>query len=343
MEGAVKELALQLAYLSGMGRLLAARRGGVGVILGFERVRPAGQQAFRPLARREITPERLDQLCTALRRWHFEVVTLDEAIRRAQQPTGGRRFAVLTFDGAYRDAASHGAPVLARHRYPSTHFVPTGFVDGIAPMWWLALEQVIARHDRISLVVDRAERHFEVGTPRLKQELYAFLEDWMRMLAPAELSHAINDLGRRYSVDVAGLSRAAAMQWPDLRALARDPLIEIGSATVSYPALSALNAGAALREMRMGRQVAEAALGREVRHFAYPFGDERAIGRREIGLAAEAGLASAVTAQARVVHPQDSGVPFALPRIGWDGRRRSLRALRVLTSGMLGHKAEKPQ
>jgi len=339
LQGGIEQLLLQLAYFGGLGRVLAAHRGGVGVILGFERVRPAGRQAFQPLKRREITPKLFDRLCAALRRWKFEVVGLDEALRRIQEPVQSRRFAVLTFDGAYRDVATYAAPVLARHGYPSTIFVPTGFVDGIAPMWWLALEQVVLRHDRVSLVVDRVERHFDVGGTRSKYELYAYLEGWLRTLPPPELSHAINDLGRRYSVDVAGLTRAAAMQWPDLRALSRDPLLEIGSATVGYPVLSALNAAAADREMRMGRQVAEAALDRAVRHFAFPYGDDRSFGRREIALAEEAGFASAVTTQARVIRPRDAAAPFALPRICWDGRRRSLRALRVLTSGILGRRA----
>ncbi len=347
MNGVIRELALQLAYFSGMSRLLAARRGGVGVILRFERVRPVSRQAFQPLRRSEITPERLDRLCTALRRWKFEVVTLDEALRRTQEPVQdlaqglaqGRRFAVLTFDGGYRDVVTHAAPVLARHQYPLTVYVPTGFIDGIAPMWWLALEQVILRHDRIGLVVNGAERHFELSGTRQKQELFSFLGGWMRSLAPAELSHAIGDLCRRYSVDAAALSRAAALQWLDLRALARDPQVEIGSATVSYPVLTTLDTATAAREMRMGRQVAEAALDHAVKHFAFPFGDRASIGHREIRLAEEAGFASAVTTQARVVRPQDPASPYALPRLSWDGRRRSLRAMRVLTAGLLGERS----
>ncbi len=338
----LRKMAVSLAYFSGAARILAARRGGIGAILRFQRIRPARRDAFQPLRSGEITPERLDRLCSALRRWKFEVVPLDEAVRRAMEPgAGGRRFVALTFDGAYRDVATHASPVLVRHEVPYTIFVPTGFVDGIAPIWWLALEQVILRHDRISLVVERAERHFEIARTRQKYELYLFLEGWMRTLAPSDLAHVVQDLCRRYSVDLTRLSRGAAMQWPDIRALARDPLVEIGSATVSYPVLTTLTSSAALREMKMGRQVVEAALDRAVKHFAYPFGDPRSVGRREISLAQEAGFASAALAQARVVRAHDAGAPYALPRISWDGRWRSLRTLRVLTSGMLGEGAVK--
>ena len=50
----------------------------------------------------------------------------------------------------------------------------------------------------------------------------------------------------------------------------------IGSATVNYPVLSNLKDADALREMAMGKAVAEAAFHRDVRHFAYPFGDRDA-------------------------------------------------------------------
>ena len=63
------------------------------------------------------------------------------------------------------------------------------------------------------------------------------------------------------------------MDWDDLAKLAADPLVTIGSATVNYPVLSNLQDADAQREIAMGKAVAEAAFHRDVRHFAYPFGD----------------------------------------------------------------------
>ena len=334
-QGAPSGLALQLAYFSGVARLLEARRGGHGAILRLQRVRPEQSARFQPLKAREITPELLERLVRALRRWRFDIVSVEDAVSRVDGPAARRRFVCLTFDGAYRDVVAHAYPVLARHDVPFTVYVPTGFVDGIAPMWWLALQQVIAGHDRISLVMDRRERHFDVAEIADKHDLYGFLATWMRRLAPAELSHAINDLCSRYSVDLATTSRAAAMEWVDLRRLALDARVTIGTATVNYPALAAMPDAVALREMTMGRQVAEAALGRPLPHFAYPFGGPDTAGPREARLAAEAGFGSAVTAQAGVVWGRERSHLLALPRISWDGRRPSLRALRVMLSGIM--------
>ena len=84
-------------------------------------------------------------------------------------------------------------------------------------------KQVIARENRISLVMDRKERRFDIASTSEKYQLYEFLEGWMRSLAPPDLSAAIKDLCTRYSVDLAALSREASMDWDDLAKLAADP------------------------------------------------------------------------------------------------------------------------
>ena len=50
-------------------------------------------------------------------------------------------------------------------------------------------------------------------------------------------------------------------------------------------------------------------------------------------MAEEAGFTSAVSAIPGIVEPAGRTNLRALPRIAWDGRRRSLRIMRVLLSG----------
>jgi peptidoglycan/xylan/chitin deacetylase (PgdA/CDA1 family) len=156
----------------------------------------------------------------------------------------------------------------------------------------------------------------------------------MRSLTPSDLSIAINDLCKRYSVNLATLSQQAMMDWDDLAKLAADPLVTIGSATVNYPVLSNLRDADATREMTMGRAVAQAAFHRDVRHFAYPFGDRASFARKHVQMAEEAGFASAASTIAGIVQAEARTNLHALPRIAWDGRRRSLRIMRVLLSGI---------
>jgi peptidoglycan/xylan/chitin deacetylase (PgdA/CDA1 family) len=326
-------LGLELAYFSGVPWLRGRETGGAGVILRFERVRPPQPARFQPLKSREISPKFLDSAILALKRWKYDIVAMDEVCRRAVALAAARRFVCLTFDGGYKDLITSAYPVLAKHGVPFSVYVPTAFPDGVGEAWWLALEQVIARENRISLMMDRKEQRFNTEIPSEKYQLYAFLEGWMRSLTPSDLAIAIKDLCTRYSVDLAAVSREASMDWNDLAKLAADPNVTFGSATVNYPILSNLKDAEALREMTMGRAVAEAAFRRDVGHFAYPFGDRGAWRRQHVVMAVEAGFASAVSTISGVVEAEGGTNLHALPRVAWDGRQRSLRALRVILSG----------
>jgi peptidoglycan/xylan/chitin deacetylase (PgdA/CDA1 family) len=326
-------LRLELAYFSGLPWLRGRGAGGAGVILRFERVRPRQPGRFQPLRPREITPGFLDRMIRALKRWKYDIVSLDEVCRRAVTLAEPRRFACLTFDGAYKDLITSAYPVLAKYRVPFAAYVPTAFPDGLGEAWGLALEQVIAREQRVSLVMDRKEQRFDIAAASDKYQIFEFLEGWMRSLAPPDLSAAIKDLCTRYSVDLAAISREASMDWDDLTRLAADPNVTIGSATVNYPVLSNLRDADALREMTMGRAVAQSAFHRDVRHFAFPFGDRAAFRRQHVGMAEEAGFVSAASAIPGIVEAEGRTNLHALPRVAWDGRRRSLRAMRVILSG----------
>jgi peptidoglycan/xylan/chitin deacetylase (PgdA/CDA1 family) len=328
-------LKLELAYFSGVPWLRGRRAGGAGVVLRFERVRPRRSARFQPLKSREITPKFLDRTIRALKRWKYDIISMDEVCQRAVTLATRRRFVGLTFDGGYKDLMTSAYPVLSRHGVPFTVYLPTAFPDGLGEAWWLALEAVIARESRLSLVIDRKEQRFDIRHASEKYQLYEFLAGWMRSLAPADLSTAIKDLCTRYSVDLAALSREASIGWEDLAQLAADPLVTFGSATVNYPILSNLKEADALREMTMGRAVAQAAFQRDVRHFAYPFGDRTTFRRHHVAMADQAGFASAASAISGIVEAEGRTNLHALPRISWDGRRQSLRAMRVILSGMM--------
>jgi peptidoglycan/xylan/chitin deacetylase (PgdA/CDA1 family) len=330
VSGLLTSLKLELAYFAGRAWL---KRRGAGVILRFERVRPRGLARFQPLRSREITPEFLESTIRALKRWKYDIISIDEVCRRAVTLASRRRFVCLTFDGIYKDFAEFAHPVLSQHEVPFALYVPTAFPDGIGEAWWLALEEVIAREPRVSLVMGREEKRFNVRGLAEKYQLYDYLAQWMRSLPPADLSAAIKDLCTRYTVDLTKLSREASLGWDDLSNIAADPRATIGCATVNFPVLSNMKDTDALREMTMGKAVLESILQREVGHFAYPFGDHASWQRKHMMMAEEAGFISAVSSVPGVIEAAGQTPLHALPRIGWDGRQRSPRAMRVILSG----------
>jgi peptidoglycan/xylan/chitin deacetylase (PgdA/CDA1 family) len=111
---------MELGYFSGYFRLKQREAGGAGVILRFERVRPRDSRTFQPNRWREITPQFLDRTIGALKRWNFDLITMDEVCRRAVTLPKANRFACLTFDGGCKDVITQAYPVLRKYGVPFT-------------------------------------------------------------------------------------------------------------------------------------------------------------------------------------------------------------------------------
>lgn len=329
----IADAGLHLAHLSGATRISERRNAGAGTILRFEHVRPRRRGGFQPLRAGEIRPEFLERAIRALRRWDFDFISIDDAASRAKQSGWSRRFVCLTFDGGSRDFMEFAYPILSRHGVPFALYVATGFVDGIGEAWWLALEEVVARNTRVSLVMNGTEQRFNAMSRDEKHQLYALLYGWMRSLQPRELSAAITDLCKRHDVNLKAVSQNIAMTWTELAKIARNPQATIGSATVHYPALAPAKGTVALREMAMGKSVIETALDAECRHFAYPFGDGDTFGPRDILLAQDAGFATAVSTHPGFIRADNNTNVLSLPRSAWDGRGNSINLLRAVLSG----------
>jgi peptidoglycan/xylan/chitin deacetylase (PgdA/CDA1 family) len=325
---------LESLYFTGAHVVLRPFVGGVGAILMLHHVRPPRPERFQPNRWLEVTPRFLARLIKVLRRSRMDLISLDEMHRRMIDGDFSRRFVCLTFDDGYRDTLQWAFPVLKEAGVPFAIYVPTSFPDRLGELWWLALEAVIARNDRIGLVINGRDRKFDCRTVAEKMALYHELYSWLRgRSTEAEMRDIVRRLATFYQVDVAAFCDELSMDWNDLAQLAADPLVTIGAHTVNHQILARLSQDAARSEMELGRSVIEAALGVKPAHLSYPFGDRTACAAREFELAAELGFKTAVTARPGVLFARHRQCMMALPRIPVDGDYQRMRYLRVLLSG----------
>jgi peptidoglycan/xylan/chitin deacetylase (PgdA/CDA1 family) len=281
-----------------------------------------------------VTPQFLARLVRGLRRSGLEFIGLDEMHRRMVEGDFAKRFVCLTFDDAYRDTLRFAYPVLKDAGVPFAIYVPTSFPDRLGELWWLALEAVIARNNRIGLVIDGRDRKFDCGTVAEKQTLYQELYRWLRKRSTdSEMRDIVRRLAAFYQVDIAAFCAELCMDWSELAQLAADPLVTIGAHTVNHPVLLKLPKDTARSEIDLSRSVIEAALGVRAAHLSYPYGDRAAVAAREFELAAKLGFKTAVTARPGVLFSAHSKRMTALPRLVVDGNYQRMRYLRVLLSG----------
>jgi peptidoglycan/xylan/chitin deacetylase (PgdA/CDA1 family) len=325
---------LESLYFTGAHVVLRPFVAGVGAILTLHHVRPARPGRFQPNRLLEITPRFLTRVVKSLRRSGLDFVSLDEMHQRMTAGDFSRRFVCLTFDDGYRDTLQWAYPILKEAGVPFAVYVPTSFPDRLGELWWLVLEAVIARNDRIGLVIDGRDCKFDCGTVAEKRSLYGQLYWWLRARpTEAEMREVVRNLAAFYQVDIAAFCRELCMSWPELAQLAAEPLVTIGAHTVNHPMLAKLSKEGVRSEMDLSRSVIEAALAVRPEHLSYPIGDRSSAGAREFEIAAELGFKTAVTTRPGVLFPEHAQHLTALPRISLNGEYQRLRYVSVLLSG----------
>lgn len=104
-------------------------------VLMYHSISDASTAAFRPYT---VAPAVFASHLDCLAEAGYTALTIREltTLRRSGQ-LPPKRAVALTFDDGFRDFVTHAAPLLAAAGYPSTLFVPTGFV-GATSRWLVA-------------------------------------------------------------------------------------------------------------------------------------------------------------------------------------------------------------
>lgn len=126
--------------------------------------------------------------------------------------------------------------------------------------------------------------------------------------------------------------RGRAMTGKELKMLVNDPLVEIGSHTLSHPHLKNLTLSRQKKELEESKIELEKMTGREVNSFSYPFGiQNNDWDKLTTRLVKEVGYARACTVRRSRVNLLTS--PFELPRFivrNWNSKEFSARFTALL-------------
>lgn len=262
----------------------------------------------------KVSPSFLETFVNDARTQGYDFLSMDELteLMAAPEETPPRKAFLLTFDDGYLDNFVLAYPLLKRLAVPFCIYVTTGFINAspVFRPWWYQLEDVILARDALKTPVGES---FSLKNAHEKQQ--AFLTIRARIMANRE-NHD------RYCAWLAVQSAALGetlleplfMGWDHIRQLAVDELVTIGAHTLNHPVLSTLDETASFQEVKCSKEILEHQCGREVRHFAYPFGGPVEAGPREWALAQKAGFSTAVATRQDEVRIGCAN-RFALPRV----------------------------
>ena len=322
----------ELLWATRLTTIIRAMSQARGIIFTLHRVLPDDPADFSPNAILQVKPEFLDYTIRRVRQLGFDIVHLDEGLRRLELDSSGRRFVVFTFDDAYRDNLKYALPVLRRHHCPFTLYVPTALVDGVGEVWWQALEDIIAQQSAIAVMEDGENAYLPTATPAEKRAAYDRVYARMRAMPEAARVALLRDLAAGYGLDLGAHCRELIMNWQELRIFADEPLCTIGAHTVQHYELAKLSPEQARNEIDMSVRVIEAQFGERPAHLSYPIGGTASAGPREYGLAKELGLRSAVTTIPGGLYRHHGDMPHALPRVSLNGLYQHRRYVDVFAT-----------
>ena len=332
MKGAVTRAAMSGLYHSGAHRLLAPYTQGAGVIFTLNQVRPPQDKDFAPNRGLEVAPGFLEAMLDQVEEAGLDVVTLDEAARRLREDDE-RRFVCFTFDQAYRNTLRHAYPLFQQRSLPLTLYVATDYASGWGELWWLALEEVIARASEIELCRQGGLWRLPTATAEEKQSGFEQIYEWLRSVDEARQRQIIRALADSYYIDMSAACHELMLGWDEIGALAADPLVTIGAQSKAHYEISKLAPEKALSEMEGSADIIEDRLGSRPVHFSFPYGDETAARARDFALAKEAGFKTAVTTRRGMLFPAHRRFLTALPRVPLAGDYQSLTYTAVYLSG----------
>lgn len=310
-------------------KLLANRRAPAGPdgrlsILIFHRVLAVED----PLFPHEATADTFDTHMARLKSV-FNVLPLIEAVARLKTGTLPARAASITFDDGYADNVTTALPILQRHGLPATFFIATAYLDG-GRMFNDTVIEAIRRtpHDRLDLSALGLGQH-DVESHAAKSRAIGQILPKVKSLPPDEREATAARLCEQADC---GLLPEDLMMTTDQLCSLHAAGMDIGAHTACHPILAGMDAQAVRNEIAEGKAFLEAALGEEIRLFAYPNGKPgKDYLPEQAAIVRELGFDAAVSTQPGVaVRTSD---PFQLPRFTpWS--RRAYRFIPSLLSNL---------
>jgi len=327
--------ALRALRCSHLDDIAAPLMNDVGVIFMLHHVGPDTKKAFEPNRILRVRPDFLEAVIDEVVGSGFDVVALDEVPSRLLLGAKNERpFACFTFDDGYRDNFDHAYPIFKRKALPFTVYVPTDFADGSGDLWWLVLEEAVARVNKVAVQMEGGLITFSTRTREEKYTAYNKIYWWLRKLPEHRARAVVADLAKTAGVEKDELCSRLVMNWNELKVMASDPLVTIGAHTKDHYALAKLPLEKARAQMKESIELIEQHLANPCKHFSYPYGSVMDAGVREFKLAKELGIKTAVTTRKgllQLTHAQDL---TALPRLSLNGEFQDIDYIKTLLSGV---------
>ncbi|MBN1543375.1 polysaccharide deacetylase family protein [candidate division KSB1 bacterium] len=237
---------------------------------------------------------------------YCHIISLAELI---YQPDFPENATLLTFDDGYKNNYTLVYSLLKTYRMPATFFITTGFIDRTLFLWTDQLDYLITYtplkslyltigNERLALLL-----HTREDRRQARSQLKRRLKRVPISLQQSLMQELVQKCRVNYGWDTLP-ENDKPLSWHDVKEMAKNDLITIGSHSVSHPILSRCSLTEQKRELAFSKQRIEQETQRECFAFAYPNGKLGDFNADTIELLIDTGYSAAVTTRVGYVDPQ---------------------------------------
>ncbi len=232
------------------------------------------------LALHDISGKRFKEQVRALR--PDQPVSLSELVARKEKglPTAG--LFAITLDDGFADRVLNISQISVELGYPVTFYLPTGFVDG-KPMPALLLHNIAVKLPHIAIPLQG--KVYDLAIPDVRRRLFHMLEARMKseredayFVLFEELIGFVLDNKIMTEEDIYDIQKP--ISWTEVSELSKQENLSFESHGVTHQAVVALSHKELTSELTKSKETISYYSGREVTHFAYPYGATASIGQK---------------------------------------------------------------
>lgn len=264
---------------------------------------------------------------------NFDVVSIDEALKRLSQRDSGKRpTAIVTFDDGYLGNKQTVWPIVRELEIPITIFVSTSAVKDQSPYWYDRLIAVFSSENAV--VVDLRDHGLKEYRINHQESAAARWDEKQRMLAdlksllPGARASALEVALQHFDRSARSIEPLSSLSIGDIQEMAQSPLITFGAHSHCHSILTQLPRDQVMRSVQLSKHLLEEWTNMPIRHFAYPNGDFNDV---VVGVVRECGFITSQATTPGVWRPSHS--LFSIPRISV-GRYDSHDWYRAQISGL---------
>jgi peptidoglycan/xylan/chitin deacetylase (PgdA/CDA1 family) len=263
-----------------------------------------------------ITPEKLEEFILFFKQKGYIFISLDTLENWLDNKLKlNKKFICLTFDDGYKDNLTHGLPILKKHQVPATIYITNCFPNGTAILWWYLFEDHIKSFNQLILNTSLGSFEFYWKDESDAFRQFGRVSEAIKAI-PAQEMHSV--LCKSFALSDSENTRKCkevALSWNEIKELSNEPLITIGAHTMNHISMKQQSESTIIEELKASKWEIEAHIGKQVKHFAYPYGSEFDVSKRDLAIASTIGFKTSVLNQAGNIFKQNKKNMQALARM----------------------------